>query len=110
MILIGGFVGGFIWGFYWVATGLFGRMHAEDAFVALRIKDYKNFLRFKFEPNQVTIYPLGLDKIPRSNHWMAPPRGKAPPPHNPQLVPTVRIDLQLIEDPIVIAAAPPPKS
>jgi hypothetical protein len=110
MILIGGFVGGFIWGFYWVVTGLFGRMHAEDAFAALRIKDYKNFLRFKFEPNQVTIYPLGLDKIPRSNHWMAPPRGKAPPPHNPQLVPTVRIDLQLIEDPIVIAATPPPKS
>lgn len=107
MILIGGFVGGFIWGFYWVATGLFGRMHAEDAFAALRIRDYKNFLRFKFEPHKVTIYPLGLDKIPSASQWMAPPKHKPPQPHNPQLVPTVRIDLRLIEDPIVISAASP---
>ena len=110
MILIGGFVGGFIWGLYWVVTGVFGRMHAEASFAALRIKDYKNFLRFKFEPHQVTIYPLGLDKVPGRNHWMAPPRHKAPPPHNPQLVPTVPIALRLIEDPIVIAAASPPQS
>ncbi len=105
MILIGGFVGGFIWGLYWVLTGLFGRMHAEDAFAALRIRDYKNFLRFKFEPHQVTIYPLGIDKVLRATHWMAQPKHKAPPPHNPQLVPTVPIKVHLIENPIVITAA-----
>jgi hypothetical protein len=105
MILIGGFVGGFIWGLYWVLSGLAFRMHAEDAFAALRIRDYKNFLRFKFEPNQVTIYPLGIDKIPRAAHWMAPPDGQPAQPHNPQLVPTAPIDVQLIERPIVIAAS-----
>ncbi|MGE5512307.1 MAG: hypothetical protein ACM31O_13755 [Bacteroidota bacterium] len=107
MTLIGGFVGGFIWGFYWVVTGLFGRMHAEDAFAALRIRDYKNFLRFKFEPHQLTIYPLGVDKIPRMGHWVAPPKNKPQPPHNPQLVPTVPIDVRLIDSPIVIAAQAP---
>ena len=44
--------------------GLFGRMHSEEAFAALRIKNYKNFLRLKFEPDKLTIYPLGIDKIP----------------------------------------------
>jgi hypothetical protein len=104
MILIGGFVGGFIWGLYWLLAGLFGRMHAEDAFAALRIRDYKNFLRFKFEPHQVTIYPLGVDKVLRAAHWMAPPKHKPPPAHNPQLVPTMPIKVRLIEAPIVITA------
>ena len=44
------------------SPGIFGRMHAEQAFAALRIKNYKNFLRLKFEPDKLTIYPLGIDK------------------------------------------------
>jgi hypothetical protein len=36
---------------------------------------------------------------------MAQPKHKAPPPHNPQLVPTVPIKVHLIENPIVITAA-----
>ena len=39
-------------------------MHSEEAFAALRIKNYKNFLRLKFEPDKLTIYPLGIDKMP----------------------------------------------
>ena len=35
MIVLGALVGGSLWGLYWVLTGLFGRMHAEDAFAAL---------------------------------------------------------------------------
>ncbi len=65
MMLFGGLIGGFIWGCYWVIAGLFGHMHAEDAFAALRIKNYRNFLRMKFEPDQLTIYPVGLDRVPR---------------------------------------------
>lgn len=102
MMVFGGMAGAFIWGLYWVLTGLLGRMHAEDAFAALRIQDYRNFLRMKFEPHQVTIYPLGLDKCPRAHHWMAPPKDRPAAPNNPQLVATRRIDVKLIEDPIVI--------
>ena len=59
MIVLGALVGGSLWGFYWVLTGMFGRMHSEEAFAALRIKNYKNFLRIKFEQDKLTIYPLG---------------------------------------------------
>ena len=52
MITLGALVGGSLWGFYWVLTGIFGRMHSEEAFAALRIKNYKNFLRLKFEPDK----------------------------------------------------------
>ena len=103
MVLFGALFGGSLWGFYWVLTGLFGRMHSEEAFAALRIKNYKNFLRIKVEPDKLTIYPLGIDKVPGPDHWMNAPRGKANPlPHNPKLIAVKPIDVRLIENPIVI--------
>ena len=103
MIVLGALVGGSLWGFYWVLTGIFGRMHSEEAFAALRIKNYKNFLRLKFEPDRLTIYPLGVDRMPGPDHWRNAPRGKANPlPHNPKLIAVKPIDVHLIEAPIEI--------
>ena len=48
-------------------------MHAGEAFAALRIKNYKNFLRIKIEKDKLTIYPLGIDKMPGPDHWMNAP-------------------------------------
>ena len=103
MIALGALVGGTLWGFYWVLTGLLARMHAEDAFAALRIQNYKNFLRLKFEPDKLTIYPLGIDRTPGHDDWLNAPRGADNPmPHNPKLIPVRPIDVRLIENPIVI--------
>jgi hypothetical protein len=103
MIVLGALFGGSLWGLYWVVTGIFGRMHSEQAFAALRIKNYKNFLRLKFEPDKLTIYPLGIDKVPGPDGWLNAPRGKANPmPHNPKLLAARPIDVRLIENPIVI--------
>jgi hypothetical protein len=103
MIVLGALVGGSLWGFYWVLTGIFGRMHSEEAFAALRIKNYKNFLRLKFEPDRLTIYPLGVDRMPGPDHWRNAPRGKANPlPHNPKLIAVKPIDVHLIEAPIEV--------
>ena len=64
IIPLGGLVGGFIFGAYWVLTGLLARMHTGDAFGALGIRDYKNFVRMKFERDKLTIYPIGVKKLP----------------------------------------------
>ena len=100
---LGALIGGSLWGLYWVLTGLFARMHAGEAFAALRIKNYKNFLRIKLEKEKLTIYPLAIDKVPGADHWMNAPRGKANPlPNNPKLIAVKPIDVRLIENPIVI--------
>src|SRR5262245_3186202 len=65
---LGGLLGGFIFGTYWVLTGLLARMHTGDAFGALGIRNYKNFLRMKFDEHSLTIYPIGVDKLP-STKW-----------------------------------------
>jgi hypothetical protein len=45
-------IGGAIGACYWVVTSAVFGMH-QDAFSALAIKDYKNFLRMKFEENRI---------------------------------------------------------
>ena len=64
IVLLGALVGGFIFGAYWVLTGLLARMHTGDAFGALGIRDYKNFVRMKFEEQKLTIYPIGVARLP----------------------------------------------
>jgi hypothetical protein len=103
MISLGALVGGSLWGLYWVLAGIVARMHAGDAFAALRIRNYKNFLRLKFEPDKLTIYPLGIDKVPGHDHWLNAPKGRDNPlPNNPALIAVKPIDVRLIENPIVI--------
>ena len=104
IIFLGGMVGGFVWGLYWVITGIFLRMHSEDAFAALRIKHYKNFLRMKFEPHQLTIYPIGVDKVPDKRFWTAREGARVVPSNNPRLIAPHDIPVRLIERPIVIRA------
>jgi len=105
-ILLGGLIGAFIFGCYWVFTSVLFGMH-QDAFSALSLKDYKNFLRIKVEKDKLTIYPIGLDKVPDRFGWR--PRKDEESPHSkPLLVPTTEMSLRLIEDPIEIMRADKP--
>ncbi len=101
--ILGGLLGGLIWGAYWVVTGLLWRMHTEDAFAALRIKHYKNFLRMRFDRDKLTIYPIGLDKVPkRRTGWQAAPASGSNMVNQPRLIAKVPLEPELIEEPIVI--------
>ncbi len=102
IIGLGGVVGGLVWGLYWTLSSVFLRMHAEDAFAALRIKHYKNFLRLRIDQNGLTIYPVGVDRVPTWRFWVARDKAKAVPLNNPALVARRRIPVRLIEAPIVI--------
>jgi hypothetical protein len=101
MLLFGGLLGGMVWGIYWALTSALFGMHM-DAFSALGIANYKNFLRMSFEPNRVTIYPIGVDKIPGRRGWRAPLVGERLPDHNPLILPKQPLVPKLIEDQIVI--------
>ena len=78
-----------------------------DAFRALGIANYKNFLRMSFEPGELTIYPIALYKIPGRRGWRAPLPGEILPEHNPLILPKRPLEPKLIEEPIVILTSPP---
>jgi hypothetical protein len=78
MAVFGGLLGGFVFGAYWVLTGLIARMHTGDSFGALGIRNYKNFLRMRFDGDSLTIYPIGVDRLP-STKWCNQQLEKNPP-------------------------------
>lgn len=48
-----------------LSLNVFGK-HWDEAFSALRIQDYKSFLRLRIGPDgRLRIYPVGLKKVPR---------------------------------------------
>ena len=69
MVLIGGFAGGVTWGLYLIFTcGLF-KLHANDAFSAMRLDHYRQFVRMRLTPDSLTIYPIGVDRVPSRDQW-----------------------------------------
>ena len=101
LVAAGGWLAGsFLTGLYLlISLNVFGR-HSEQAFSALRIQDYKNFLRLHIaRDGTLTIYPIKLPRVPR--RWRTPgsdERERTPS----RLVPDGRLKPALIEPPIVL--------
>ena len=99
IIVVGGWlVGSTIMGLYLlISLTLCGR-HSNEAFSALAIQDWKNFLRIRIEENgNLTIFPIGIPKVPRK--WNRRKDGENGPGYEPQ--PKNAIKPVLIEGPIL---------
>jgi hypothetical protein len=107
-IILGGILGAFIFGFYWVTTTAVFGMHM-DAFSALGLRDYKNFLRMRFEEDKATIYAIGLDQVPGRYGWRRPKTGEVLPDNKPQIQPKRPLRPHVIEK-FVIARARKPET
>ncbi len=98
LALTGGYaLGSFIMGLYLLVSLVFFRRHSEEAFSALRIQDYKNFLRLHIcEDGVLEVFPVGLERVPRLWRFNAKAKANEPLwlPEDLELVP------KLIEDPI----------
>ncbi len=102
MVLGGGFVAGLVWGLYLFITCAFFKRHWNDAFSALRIGDYKNFLRMKLERDRMTIFPIGIKRTPSRIEWSW---RKGEGAHKGRYVPLIKMTPLLIDGPVVIDAA-----
>jgi hypothetical protein len=98
---VGTFAGGWVAGsvlmgvYLLISVNVFGR-HSEEAFSALRIEDYKHFLRLHVGPDgRLTIWPIRLERVPR--RWRDRGAGDATPS---RVVPDEPLVAELIEPPI----------
>jgi hypothetical protein len=97
----GALLGPLVLGLYLLVSLNGFRRHGNEAFSSLRIQDYKNFLRMHVEPDRLTIYPIGVERVPR--RWRSDPGAG---PGEPLIVPAEgEIAPHLIEEPIVIGGA-----
>ena len=100
MFATGGIAGPFLMGLYLlISLNVFGR-HSNEAFSALRIEDYKNFLRLHIaKDGSLTLFPIGIERVPR--RWKAVVGATA---FDPQLEPDdpASTPPHLIEPPVVV--------
>jgi hypothetical protein len=94
----GSVLGSALFGVYLVVSMWMG-FHWNEGFSNLGVADWKHFLRMRIdERGQLTIYPIGLRKVPRA--WRATKDGD---PSAPRLEPADgALDPELIEEPIVV--------
>ena len=102
MIVLGGLVAGIISGVLLFIGGRRYRGHADRAFSSMRMAGHKNFLRMKVEPNRLTIYPIGLSKVPRRRQWRQASTEEIANGELAGFVPKTPLRPHLIEGPIVI--------
>jgi len=58
-------IAAFIMGVYLYVSNLLFNMHINEASSSLASPDYKNFLRLHIHKDGVTVYPIGIKKVPR---------------------------------------------
>ena len=100
LVGIGGWVlGSMLMGLYLlISLNVFGR-HSQQAFAALRIEDFKHFLRLHIAADgALTIYPIRIDRVPRSWREQQDTSGGSPS----RLEPETPLAAALIEPPIVV--------
>lgn len=102
IVPIGGFVGGQIFGFKLWLTCRFFDMNHNDAFSAMRLFDYRHFLRIRVLGDQITVFAIGLRRVPRRNEWRDNPACSTDPTA-PYFIPVEPMQPQLIERPIVVS-------
>ncbi len=64
--LVAGFASATVFGLYLLVSILFKR-HWNEAFSSLHIRHYKNFLRLQIDEEGLTVYPIGLRRVPSSD-------------------------------------------
>ncbi|WP_170970966.1 metallophosphoesterase [Ilyomonas limi] len=62
---VGSIIAAFVMGVYLYVSNLLFNMHINEASSSLASPDYKNFLRLHVHKDGVTVYPVGIKKVPR---------------------------------------------
>ncbi len=69
-LVAGTIVGGTTYGLYlWITSRYLGMNHT-DAFSSMRRDSHRHFLRINIKDDQLTIYPICLDKVPKRGDWI----------------------------------------
>lgn len=98
MLAGGALVGGLLMGLYLLLTNRLLGLNRTAALSSLRVADYKSFLRLHIDEGGLTIYPIGVDKVPK--RWRFVPQGpKTAPWFEPDGQP---LTPRLLEAPISI--------
>ncbi len=104
MIAAGGLVAGTLFGVYLYISSRWLNLNHNDAFSAMRRDSHRHFLRMRIKDDEVTIYPIALDRVPSRDKWRLNDKKTGSPA--PVLISDPDLKPRLIEGPIVVRVPP----
>jgi hypothetical protein len=104
MGVVGGAVAGLIFGINLMLTCRYADLNHNDAFSAMRLNSFRNFLRIRLLGDQVTVYPIGMDRVPKRDEWIENPQSAANPSAS-YFVARKKLEPKLLEPAIVVSGA-----
>ncbi|CCD99035.1 metallophosphoesterase [Bradyrhizobium sp. STM 3809] len=107
MGVVGFVLGSSYFGLNMLITCRWLRMNRNDAFSALRIGGYNNFLRLRIEGDDVQVHAIGLDDVPQRHEWRENPDYKPGNSAQPRFVPAGPLRPHLIETFVVSGRSGP---
>jgi hypothetical protein len=78
-------------------TCRFLRMNSNDAFSALRLGAFGNFVRMKITEDNVEFFVIGLESPPARRDWVVNPQHGPHPSDQPRFLPKTPLNPHLIE-------------
>jgi hypothetical protein len=106
MIAIGGVVAAELFGIYLALSSALLNLNHNDAFSSMRRDSHRHILRMRLTANEATLYPIGLDRVPRRHEWRRNEAKRGSPA--PAFVPAKPLMARLIEPPVLIRVPPTP--
>src|SRR6185312_8873053 len=97
MFPVGFVLGSSFFGWNMMFTCRFFRMNRNDAFSALRMGAYNNFVRMKITEDNVELFVVGLEKVPSRDDWRENPKHGPRTPDEPRFLPVQSLQPHLIE-------------
>jgi hypothetical protein len=110
MGVIGFLVGSTLFGWNMLITCRWFRMNRNDAFSALRIGAYNNFVRMRLTEDSVQFFAIGLEQVPARDDWIENPQHGAATPGEPRFVAKQGLRPHLIETFTIIPTPKQPGS
>ena len=90
-------VGSTLFGLNLLITCRWFRMSRNDAFSAFRLGRYNNFLRIRIKGEEMEIFAVGLDDVPKRDDWMENPKYALGNPEQPLFIARLGLQPHLIE-------------
>lgn len=100
MTAVGGLIAGTLFGVYLYVTSRWLNMNHNDAFSSMRRDSHRHFLRLRIQDDKITVFPVGLTKIPRRDEWRVNAANLGTP--SPAYVPEPGLAPHLIEQPFSV--------
>ncbi|ABE41162.1 hypothetical protein RPD_3941 [Rhodopseudomonas palustris BisB5] len=97
MFPIGFALGSSLFGWNMMLTCRYLQMNRNDAFSALRIGAYNNFVRMRITEDDIEFFVVGLDAVPSRGDWKENPKHGAHTADEPRFIPATPLTPHLVE-------------